>query len=64
MLDRLAPGVRHAVILLLGATLTWASSKVPGLSDDWRPFASAAVAIATLIVTPLTRQYGVGNDSN
>lgn len=62
MLDKLSPAVRHALILLLGATLTWASSKVPGLPDDVRPFASALVAIGTLIVTPLTRQYGVGND--
>lgn len=62
MLDRLSPVARHAVILLLGATLTWASSKIPGLPNDVRPFASALVAIGTLIVTPLTRQYGVGNE--
>ena len=62
MLDKFSPQVRHALILLLGATLTWASSKIPGLPVDVRPFASAAIAIVTLVVTPLTRQYGVGND--
>ena len=60
MLDRLSPQVRHAVILLVGAVLTWASSKVPVVPADVRPFASAALAIVTLAWTPLTRQYGVG----
>lgn len=62
MLDKLSPPVRHAVILLLGATLTWASSKLAVLPVDVRPFVSAFITIATLVVTPLTRQYGVGND--
>jgi len=62
MLDRLPAVWRHAVIIILGATLTWASQQVPSIPDAWRPFAAAAVAIATLIVTPLTRQYGVGAD--
>ena len=60
MLDRLSPQVRHAVILFVGAVLTWASSKVTAVPADVRPFASAALAIVTLAWTPLTRQYGVG----
>lgn len=61
MLDTLSPQVRHALIVLIGAVLTWAASKVDAIGADWRPFASAAVTIATLVWTPLTRQYGVGS---
>lgn len=62
MLDRLSPQVRHALILLGGAVLTWASAKVDVIPADVRPFASAALAIITLAWTPITRQYGVGSD--
>jgi len=62
MLDRLSPQVRHALILLGGAVLTWASSKIAVIPVDVRPFASAALAIITLAWTPITRQYGVGSD--
>ena len=62
MLDRLSPQVRHALILLGGAVLTWASAKVDVISADVRPFASAALAIVTLAWTPITRQYGVGSN--
>ena len=62
MLDKLQPQVRHALILLVGAVLTWASSKITLVPADIRPFASAALAILTLTWTPLTRQYGVGCD--
>ena len=60
MLDRLSPQWRHIVILLIGAVLTYAADQVAVLPAQWRPFAAAAVAIVTLAVTPLTRQYGVG----
>jgi len=62
MLDRLSPQVRHALILLGGAVLTWAAGKVELIPADVRPFASAALAIITLAWTPLTRQYGVGSN--
>lgn len=62
MLDKLSPQVRHALILLGGAVLTWASSKIDVIPADIRPFASAALAIITLAWTPITRQYGVGNN--
>lgn len=62
MLDKLSPQVRHALILLGGAVLTWASSKVMVIPVDVRPFASAILGILTLAWTPLTRQYGVGSD--
>lgn len=62
MLDKLSPQVRHAVILFGGALLTWASSRITVIPEDVRPFASAVLAIVTLVWTPLTRQYGVGSD--
>jgi hypothetical protein len=62
MLDKFSPQLRHALILLGGAVLTWASSKVTVIPVDVRPFASTVLAILTLAWTPLTRQYGVGSD--
>lgn len=62
MLDKVSPQVRHALILFVGAVLTWASSKISVIPTDVQPFASAALAIITLAWTPLTRQYGVGSD--
>lgn len=62
MLDKVSPQVRHALILLISAGLTWAASKIDAIDSDWRPFASAALTIITLTWTPLTRQYGVGCD--
>jgi len=62
MLDKLNPQLRHAVILLIGAALTWASTKVTAIPADVRPFASAVLTILTLAWTPLTRQYGVGSN--
>lgn len=60
MLDRLSPVTRHALILLLGAVLTYASSNIPALPAQWQPLVGAVVTILSLVVTPLTRQYGVG----
>lgn len=62
MLDKLSPQARHAVILLIGAVLTYASNKIPVLPVDARPFATAFLTIVTLAWTPLTKQYGVGSD--
>ena len=61
MLDSLSPQLRHAVILFIGAVLTWLSSKLDVIPVDVRPFASAVLAIVTLAWTPITRQYGVGS---
>ena len=61
MLDKIPAVYRHAIILLLGATLTYAADQVNVMPAQWRPFAAAAVAIATLIITPLTKQYGAGS---
>lgn len=61
MLDKLSPQARHAIILLIGAALTWAANKINVIPTDYRPFASAALGIITLAWTPLTKQYGVGS---
>lgn len=60
MLDKLSPQWRHAVILFIGAVLTVAADQVDVVPAQWRPLVAAAVAVATLTFTPLTRQYGVG----
>lgn len=60
MLDKIPAVYRHAIILFLGATLTYVADQINAVPAQWRPFAAAAVAIATLVVTPLTKQYGVG----
>lgn len=62
MLDKLTPQARHAIILLIGAVLTYASNKTNLLPEDARPFATALLTILTLAWTPLTKQYGVGSN--
>lgn len=61
--DRLPAIVRHLIILGAPVVLGWVSSDViPALQD--RPGAGTAFAALleaiVLVVTPLTRQYGVG----
>ena len=60
MLDKLSPQVRHAIILLIGAALTYGSTQLPNLPTQWQPIVGALVGIVTLAITPLTKQYGVG----
>lgn len=63
MLDRLPPQLRHLLLMLLAALLTWASTDlVPWLSshDGWGPIAGTVAAGILAWVLPLTRQYGVG----
>lgn len=64
MLDKLSPQWRHAIILLVGAVLTYVTELVPQIPADVRPVAAALVAIATLAWTPLTKQYGVGVETS
>lgn len=61
MFDRVPAVYRHALILLLGAVLTYAADNVQIIPAQYRPLVAALVGIGTLIVTPLTRQYGVGH---
>jgi hypothetical protein len=65
MLDRLPPEVRHLLLMLAASLLGWAGSDlVPGLQDRGGAAALLAPVVMTLvtILTPLTRQYGVGSD--
>lgn len=63
MLDRLWPVVRHGLLLFVPILLAWAASDlVPVLGDidpRYSALATAVLALAALILTPLTRQYGV-----
>ena len=67
MLDKLWPVIQHGLLLLLpvvGAILLpWASTElVPALGQLDPRYASAAtavIALLTLIITPLTKRYGV-----
>lgn len=62
MLDFLPTPVRHSVIALAGALLGWATEALPGfnLPTPIAMIAGTAITIATMYLTPLTRQYGVG----
>lgn len=63
MLDRLSPQLRHLLLMLLAAVLTWASTDlVPWLSghDGWGPIVGTLTGAVLAYVLPLTRQYGVG----
>jgi len=62
MLDSMKPQYRHALILFIGAMLTFASNKINIIPVDYRPFVSAIITIGSLVWTPLTKQYGVGSD--
>jgi hypothetical protein len=63
MLDFLPPAVRHAVIALIAALLSWAVQLLP--SWNLPPVLSTVVATALTIAltyfTPLVGQYGVGS---
>ena len=63
MLDRLSAEQRHLALLLIAAALAWLATNIPNFDID--PLGASligALATAALAyVTPLTRQYGVGN---
>ena len=69
MLDRLSPAVRHLALLALGALLSalaaWVQSDLSGVLGDTvlAPFAGAIVTVLLAVLTPLTRQYGVGSSA-
>jgi hypothetical protein len=63
MLDSLPPLLRHLILVLIASLLTWAGADlVPYLKDMGGVAAIAGALLTTLvaILTPLTRQYGVG----
>ena len=66
MLDRIPAPMRHLIIMLIAALLGWAADNVAHLNLDPIVASLAGVVIGTAIlwITPLTRQYGVGKDSD
>lgn len=63
MLDSLPPLLRHLILVLIASLLTWAGADlVPYLRDMGGVAAIAGALLTTLvaILTPLTRQYGIG----
>ena len=65
MLDRFPPAVRHLLLMLLAAVLTWLSMDfVPNITGPLAAVGGAVVSILLAWVTPLTRQYGVGSPPN
>lgn len=66
MLDKLSPAARHLALLVISAVLGWAGTDlVPSLQGNNPIIATLVGALVTMLiayVTPLTRQYGVGQD--
>lgn len=64
MLDRIPAVWRHLILMLAASLLGWASDNVLNLGLDPIVASLLGVVVATAIawLTPLTRQYGVGND--
>lgn len=71
ILDRLPAAVRHALLLFIGALLSWAATAVAGITIQDNPIltgvlvsaGTSIVGTATLWFTKLTEQYGVGSSS-
>lgn len=64
MIDHWPPLWRHLALLVLGALLSWASADlIPVLSGQsgWVGAVGAVLTVLIAILTPLTRQYGVGS---
>ena len=64
MLDRLSPEFRHFAIGLLCAVLTVLAEYVPqlGLHPMVAALLGAVIGYGLLWLTPLVRQYGLGQD--
>lgn len=69
MLDSLPPVLRHLVLLLIAAVLTavaqWVGTDLGGVIAQYAPalapVAGLIVTVVLAVLTPLTRQYGVGS---
>lgn len=61
MLEKLSPQLRHALIALLGAVFAEGVKYVHGLhlNAATSVLVGSAVAALTLVITPLTNQYGI-----
>lgn len=66
MLDRLSPELRHLILMLLVPVLGYLSAElIPAWISDPILAGLAGVVLTALIAyfTPLTRQYGVGSQT-
>lgn len=61
MLEKLSPQLRHAIVALLGSVFTIAITYVHSihLSKPVEALVGSAIAALTLVITPLTNQYGI-----
>lgn len=61
MLEKISPQLRHALIALLGASFAEGVKYIHGLhlSVPVQTIVGAGLAALTLILTPLTNQYGI-----
>ena len=64
MLDKLSPQFRHALIALLGSVFTIAVTYVHSLhfSKPVEALIGAVVASLTLVISPLTNEYGINEN--
>ena len=61
MLDKLSPEARHLMLLLIGGVIAWASTELPTRLDPLAASLLGALTTAALAwLTPITRQYGIG----
>lgn len=63
MLDRLKPLARHALIAAVPIVASLVLQALPGLQKAYAADATISLflTLAVLILTPLTKQYGVGS---
>lgn len=61
MLEKLSPQLRHALIALLGSVFTIAVTYVHSvhLSKPVEAIVGSIIASLTLVISPLTNQYGI-----
>ena len=64
-LDRLSPGVRHFLLILVGAVVTEVIANQTQILSELPPavvpLVAAILGIIATTVTPFTQQYGVGS---
>jgi hypothetical protein len=61
MLEKVSPQLRHALVALLGSSVTLGVGYIHSLhlSAPVQAVVGAAVSAIVLVITPLTNQYGV-----
>jgi hypothetical protein len=65
ILDRIPAPIRHAIIGLVAAIITYVAANYTtwGLPEALYPIFGAVVTVLGLWVTPFTSQYGVGSST-